>query len=235
MIQAYVTNLGKYNEGELCGEYLKLPATREDVQALLSRIGIDGVLYEEVFITDYETDIDGLSRRLGEYESIDELNYLASLLSDMDKWEILKFEAVLECGEYTSSVKDLINLAQNLDCYDYLPEIRELDELGQYYTHELGCIEIPEALEGYIDYEAIGRDVSNDLGGSFTGRGYVMNNCSNFRENYSGRGDLLDEHKIFAYPDRTGKESAKLQLERYGKMAASRPLVAKSEPTHAER
>ena len=37
MIEAYVTNLGKYNEGHLQGEYLKLPATTEDVQALLFR------------------------------------------------------------------------------------------------------------------------------------------------------------------------------------------------------
>ena len=60
MIEAYVTNLGKYNEGELAGEFLKLPATTEEVQALLSRIGVDGVMYEETFITDYETDIPGL-------------------------------------------------------------------------------------------------------------------------------------------------------------------------------
>jgi hypothetical protein len=56
---------------------LKLPADKEDVQALLSRIGVDGVLYEEFFITDYETDVVGLYDYLGEYESIDELNYLA--------------------------------------------------------------------------------------------------------------------------------------------------------------
>ena len=88
MIEAYVTNLGKYNEGELCGEYLKLPATREDVKALLSRIGVDGVLYEETFITDYETAIDGLHDCLGEYESVDELNYFADVLSKMDKWDL---------------------------------------------------------------------------------------------------------------------------------------------------
>ena len=44
LFEAYVTNLGKYNEGELVGEYLKFPTTPEEVQALLKRIGIDGVL-----------------------------------------------------------------------------------------------------------------------------------------------------------------------------------------------
>ena len=82
MIEAYVTNLGKYNEGELCGEWLKLPTATEDVKALFSRIGVDGVLYEEFFITDYDTQISGLNH-FGEYESIDELNYLAALLTDI--------------------------------------------------------------------------------------------------------------------------------------------------------
>ena len=40
-IEAYVTNLGKYNEGELASEPLKFPTTTEEVQALLKRIGVD--------------------------------------------------------------------------------------------------------------------------------------------------------------------------------------------------
>ena len=47
LFEAYVTNLGKYNEGELVGETLKFPATTEEVQSLLKRIGVDGVRYQE--------------------------------------------------------------------------------------------------------------------------------------------------------------------------------------------
>ena len=54
MFEAYVTNLGMYPErGVEVGEYLKFPTTIEEVQALFSRIGIDGKRYEEYFITDY--------------------------------------------------------------------------------------------------------------------------------------------------------------------------------------
>ena len=43
MFEAYVTNLGLYPErGAGAGEYLKFPTTVEEVQALFSRIGIDG-------------------------------------------------------------------------------------------------------------------------------------------------------------------------------------------------
>lgn len=47
LFEAYITNLGKYNEGELVGETLKFPTTTEEVQGLLKRIGVDGVRYEE--------------------------------------------------------------------------------------------------------------------------------------------------------------------------------------------
>ena len=115
ILEAYVTNLGKYNEGRLAGAPLNFPTTTEEVQALLKRIGVDGVRYEEIFITDFESDILGLYDHLGEYESIDELNHLAHLLSGMDGDELAKLEAVMDSGEYTGSVKDLINLTQNLD------------------------------------------------------------------------------------------------------------------------
>ena len=119
--KAYITNLGKYNEGALVGEYLKFPTTTEEVQALLKRIGIDGVRYEEIFIADFETNVAGLRNHLGEGESIDELNYLASLLDELDNGQKAKYEAALSLGEYTGSVKDLINLTQNLDCYEFYP------------------------------------------------------------------------------------------------------------------
>ena len=91
MFEAYVTNLGLYPErGAGAGEYLKFPTTVEEVQALFSRIGIDGKQYEEYFITDYDSDILGLTDHLGEYESLDELNYLAHLLEEMTPDELEK-------------------------------------------------------------------------------------------------------------------------------------------------
>ena len=96
VFEAYITNLGKYAEGQLVGETLKFPATTEEVQALLKRIGVDGVRYEEIFITSFDGDVLGLYDHLGEYESIDELNHLAHVLSDLDQSDIEKFEAVID-------------------------------------------------------------------------------------------------------------------------------------------
>ena len=70
ILEAYVTNLGKYAEGQLVGETLKFPTTTEEVQSLLKRIGMDGVRYEEIFITSFDSDVPGLHEHLGEYENI---------------------------------------------------------------------------------------------------------------------------------------------------------------------
>ena len=58
-------------------------------------------------------------------ENLDELNHLACLLSELDQGELEKFEAVIDSGEHTSSVADLINLAQNLDCYEFYPGVED--------------------------------------------------------------------------------------------------------------
>ena len=200
LFEAYVTNLGKYNEGELVGEYLKFPTTPEEVQALLKRIGVDGVRYEEIFITDFDGDVLGLYDHLGEYENLDELNHLACLLSELDQSDLEKFEAVIDSGEHTSSVADLINLTQNLDCFEFYSDVHSDEELGRMYVLEFGGVEVPEHLIDYIDYEAYGRDVRINEGGHFAPGGYVFDNSSRFIEHYSGREDIPDEHKVFSMP-----------------------------------
>ena len=112
---AFIENLNRRTRGFLSGAHLTFPTTTELVQATLNIIGVDGLRNEEIIVTDYTISIPGLRSVLGEYASIDELNYLAHLLSELDTSELEKFEAVIDSGEYTGSVKDLINLTQNLD------------------------------------------------------------------------------------------------------------------------
>lgn len=233
MLEAFVTNLGRYNEGYLDGEPLKLPATTEEVQALLKHIHVDGVRYEEIFITNYETDIPGLRDCLGEYESIDELNYLASLLDDMEEWELKKFSAAVELGNHTENVKDLINLTQNLDCYEFYPGVTDNKELGCYLIDELDWETIPESLESYFDYEAYGRDFSINEDGDFYKSGYVSRNDMDFTEHYSDRSDIPDEYRIFAYPKL--EKSIKKTLESYGKMISETVTQEHSYPANEER
>ena len=38
--EAFITNLGKYNEGELIGEWVKFPTTPEELQNVFKRIAL---------------------------------------------------------------------------------------------------------------------------------------------------------------------------------------------------
>ena len=204
---AFITNLGKYNEGELVGEWVKFPTTADELKKVFERIGIGqsdrfGQPYEEWFITDYDCYVGGLYKMLGEYESLDELNYLASKLDDMDRTEYNQFLAAMELGDHTGSVQDLINLTENLDCYDVYPDIEDYDDLGRYYIEELDVVQIPDHLRNYIDYEAFGRDVALDEGGEFTEFGYVRDTGDRFQEIYDGdRDNIPEEYRVMTFQD----------------------------------
>ena len=209
---AFITNLGKYNEGELVGEWVKFPTTAEEMKKVFDRIGIGqkddfGQPYEEWFITDYDCYVDGLYDKLGEYESLDELNYLASKLDEMSQGEYEQFQAAMEVGNHSGSVQEIINLTENLDCYDVYPDIRDYDDLGRYYIDELDAMQVPEYLRNYIDYEAYGRDVALEEGGDFTDLGYVRDTGSSFHEYYDGeRGSIPEEYRVMTFQDNLPEE-----------------------------
>ena len=204
---AFITNLGKYNEGELVGEWVKFPTTTEELKEVFKRIGIGqkddfGQPYEEWFITDYDCYVDGLYSKLGEYENLDELNYLASKLDEMSESEYAQFQAGMEMGDHCGSLQEIINLTENLDCYEVYPDIHDYDDLGRYYIEELDVMQVPEHLQNYIDYEAYGRDVALEENGTFTDQGYVRDTGDSFHEYYDGeRGSIPDEYRVMTFQD----------------------------------
>ena len=204
---AFITNLGKYNEGALVGEWVKFPTTAEELKKVFERIGIGakddfGQTYEEWFITDYDCYVDGLYDLLGEYANLDELNYLASKLDDMSQDEYERFQAAMEIGDHTGSIQELINLTENLDCYDIYPDIHDHDDLGRYYIEELDAMQVPEHLRNYIDYEAYGRDIALEESGQFTDLGYVRDTGDSFHEYYDGeRGSIPEEYRVMTFQD----------------------------------
>lgn len=77
MFEAYITNTALYPMmGIEVGTTVHFPATTQEIQAALAKIGIDGKRYSEVFITSFDSDVLGLYDYLDEYENIDELNEL---------------------------------------------------------------------------------------------------------------------------------------------------------------
>ena len=86
-----------------CLLYTSLPTTEEEMQKVFERIGIGkqdefGQPYEEWFITDYECPIYGVQKMLGEYESLDKLNYLAALIDELSLSDQEKLVAIMEAA-----------------------------------------------------------------------------------------------------------------------------------------
>ena len=167
MIKGYITNLGKYDEGILMGEWIDFPISDEDLEAVLERIGINEE-YEEIFFTDWETEIDlGLS----EYEDINDINDLAEQLEEIDRTgEIEKLEAIIEATAY-----DILQAIEAMDDAIFYPGYT-LEEVPEEIVNDCyGFKKVDEIFFRYFDYEAFARDLSFD-GYTETSQGVIYTN-----------------------------------------------------------
>ena len=121
------------------------------------------------------------------------MNYLASKLNDMSEDEYQKFRAAVKMGDHTGSIQELINLTDNLDCYDIDPLIHDYDVLGCRRFEETDDIQLPDDLLVYIDYDTLGRDNAFEEKGQITNLGYMLNNGSPFNEHYDGQNSSIPE------------------------------------------
>ena len=154
MIKVFLTNLGKYNEGYLIGEWLELPASQQEIDETMAKIGINEE-YEEWFITDYETDIEGVE--VGEYSNLDELNELAEQLDELEEDEQKAIQAMLLDGyTFNEALEKVINgdYAIYFDCDNMTDVAYEIVEECGYLN------DVPETIARYFDYESFGRDLN---------------------------------------------------------------------------
>ena len=154
----YLTNLGKYNEGELVGEWVQLPISNEELQKVFERIGINEE-YEEYFIIDYECDFYEIS----EYESISTLNEIAEKIDNLDEEQEQVVKLLMsECGY---DLDDAIEKAENGD-YRIYSNCDNMTDVAYAVVEECDYLRnVPETVARYFDYEAFGRDLG--IEGSF--------------------------------------------------------------------
>ena len=208
ILSGYLSNLGAYAGGRPAGEWVTFPTTAGHMKEVFDRIGIDVQNREAWHFTEFQSPIPHLAEKLGEHEHPDELNYLGKLLEMQFDDDREKFAAAIALGDHASSVEELINLAQNLDCYWIYPSVHDEEEYGHYLVDELEEPELPEEAKKYFMYEEYGRDAAINDGGLFTEQGYIYNNQNTFTRWYDGR-DVPEEYRVTPAPPEPGRPDPK--------------------------
>ena len=207
----------RFETGEPGGVWLSMPTTKEQLHEAMQRVGITADNPQNFFINGFaNTEQQPFDVPLPVIQSagLDELNYLGNLLAMQRDEDRDKFTAAVALGERAGSVKDLINLAQNLDCYWLYPTVQNEEDYGYYLIDELDELELPEEAKKYFMYEDYGRDAAINDGGRFTEQGYIYNNKNTFTEWYNGKeSDIPREYKVMSFPQPERPDPSKVEMD----------------------
>ena len=166
MCRIYLTNLGKYNEGMLIGKWLDIPADEDELKEAFEEIGVsskpdeDGNVYDEYFITDYESDF-----HIDEYDAISSINEKEELYEELiDKLNGDEEAAKAIVKYYGCINKSDFDYVLNIE-YRIYEDVNDMSDVAWEYTREVYSTDDLGPLADYIDYEAIGYDM--DLEGTY--------------------------------------------------------------------
>ena len=155
LISVFLNTWGNYNEnGADGGFWVELPCDLDEALERLAESTGEDVDEMEVFINDFETEINGLE--ISENSNISELNDLAEQLESLDKYDLEKLQAILE-----SDGGSLENALDNMDDYTYYANM-SLEDVAYEMIEEGVFGDIPESIINYIDISAIARDLDYD-------------------------------------------------------------------------
>lgn len=152
-ISVFLNTWVNYNEnGADGGFWVELPCDLDNVMERLAKSTGEEVDEMEVFINDYETEIEGLE--IAECDNIEELNELAEELEKLDEYDVEKIEAIMEAHGET-----LRNALDNIDNYTYYSGMT-LEDVAYELVEE--CYELSDFAKQYFDYKAFARDLGCD-------------------------------------------------------------------------
>lgn len=156
-------------EGELT---FFLPQPEKRLERLLERAEIHSA--DQVHLRTWYSELpDTVMVRLDvPHESLNELNSLCAAAGRLDQKEMKKLSAVVNYAQprYAFQMRLLV---ENLELFDFIPDIRTAEEFGRYLIQESGHYEYDENLEPYYDYDKCGREQMESEVGSFNELGYV--------------------------------------------------------------
>jgi hypothetical protein len=181
------------------GEWLKLPATAEQLQAAMRRVGITAENPQEFFINGIDSQIEAVARLSLENiqaAGIDELNYLAARLESLDPAQIEKLNINGDMLSYWDDVHHLTEYVQNTECFLYIPGVTDHAALGDYYLNKSGIVQMPEGWKAAVNVERLGQLAAEQEKGVFWDNGYMLQTG----DEWEPVNEIPQEYRIMSFP-----------------------------------
>ena len=151
MLKIFISNLKEYNNGKIIGEWVSLPC--EGLEEVLNKISNNG--NDELFISDYETDISNL--KISEYDDILQLNEIAEEIDNLSDDEVIALQAYLK--QYTNGLQQALDAVRQGN-YRIYYDCDNMEDVAYQVVNDCGLLDgVTEEVKRYFDYEAYGRDI----------------------------------------------------------------------------
>lgn len=185
------------------GVWLDLPTTAEKLQAALRDVGITTDNPQDFFINGYSCPEDrhlAIPYDMVLAADVDELNFLAARLGQLDAAEIAELNAAMQNprGGF-ESIGQIIDYADNVDYFVHLPDIHSAAALGDYYLNRSGMVDMPQEWKAGIDTAQFGRHIAQQEQGAFTEYGYLVKSGDEWQRVHEGQ-PVPEEYRVMSYP-----------------------------------
>ena len=210
-----IGNRSRFEAGDPSGYWLDMPATKEQLQAAMQSVGITADNPQDFSIRGYSDDPEkhiALPYEMVCAADVDELNFLAARLEQLDPAEVGKLNAALQQKNGLANIGQVIDFTYNVDFYVHIPEVHTYRDLGDYYLYQSGMVQMPEEWKGGIDLTTFGRNAAAQEKGAFTEYGYIVESGDEWERQFEGR-EVPEEYRIMSYPQRSRGEQDKAYMD----------------------
>ena len=210
-----IGNRSRFEAGDPSGYWLDMPATKEQLHEAMRNVGITADNPQDFSIRGYSDDPEkhiALPYEMVCAADVDELNFLAARLEQLDPAEVGKLNAALQQKNGLANIGQVIDFTYNVDFYVHIPEVHTYRDLGDYYLNQSGMVQMPEEWKGGIDLTTFGRNAAAQEKGAFTEYGYIVESGDEWERQFEGR-EVPEEYKIMSYPQRSRGEQDKTYMD----------------------
>ena len=153
-------------------EWVQLPTSQIKLERAMRRAGIASCSEMQMLVSDSRFPDEVDCTLDVEHGSLFELNRLCQICSNFKEQDFVKLGAVCQMAK-PECAANLLQLAENLDQFDFAPGVHTPEEYGRYMIQKSGHFEYDENLDEFYNYGDYGVQRMLQEDGVFVDRGYV--------------------------------------------------------------